>query len=468
MVSTKIHPLTLCLLVSTLAPVHTALGVQPKVEERPNLIFILTDDQRWDTLGFAGNEIIQTPHMDQLAEDGFYFENSFVTTPICATSRASLVTGLYERTHGFTFGTPPLQGQFVDLSYPKLLKAAGYYTGFIGKFGMSFEDDADQDLFDVYDRPGEQFWATTYYRLTRDHTGHRHLTREIGDKGIRFLNNRPTDQPFCLSLSFHAPHAEDIDPRQFIYPVELESLYKDDTIPPAPLSDPHFYREQPEWVRVGLNKIRWHWRFSSPEQYQEMVKGYYRMITGIDIQIGRIRDRLRELGIDQNTIIIFMGDNGYFLNERLLAGKWLMYENSLRVPLIVYDPREDAPVPQRLDHLALNIDIAPTLLQYAGIPIPDSVQGKPLQHAIRGRDDWRTAFLCEHLFENPRIPKSEGVRTEQFKYFRYIDHPEHEELYDLHTDPLEVHNLVENPQYAKVLQELSQQCDDLIEQSLMP
>lgn len=431
--------------------------------DRPNIIFILTDDQRWDALGHAGNPIIETPALDKLSEDGAAFTNAFVTTPICAASRASIMTGLVERTHQFTFGTPPLRTEFADMTYPKLLRDAGYRTGFIGKFGMTYEDGLDAEHFDFYDRPSRGFWGVAYYRLNSDHTGHEHLTDSIGSRSLDFISKADSDpRPFCLSISFNAPHAEDLDPNQYIYPEELASLYQDVEIPPAPLSDDEWFEAQPEWVREGLNHVRWHWRFDTPDKYQRMVKGYYRMISAVDRQVERIRTRLREEGLDQNTIIIFTSDNGYFLNERLLAGKWLMYENSLRVPLIVYDPR--ASKPQIFEQLALNIDIAPTILTYAGITVPERMQGIPLQTVITDPSAvLRSQFLCEHLFENPRIPQSEGIRTDRYKYFRYRDHPSHEELYDLIQDPLEKQNLASLPEHQKVLIELRQRCDALIE-----
>lgn len=420
------------------------------VQERPNIIFILTDDQRHDALGVAGNSIIQTPNLDKLAGDGWRFENAFVTTPICAASRASILTGLYERTHKFTFGTPPLNKEHVDQSYPKLLKEAGYQTGFIGKFGMKCEDELDKQLFDYDRRPGEQFWAITYYRLNSDHTGHKHLTTELGNLSVEFIEQRDPEKPFCLSISFHAPHAEDVSPEQFIYPVETRSLYQDIDIPEPPMATDDDFSSQPIWVREGLNRVRWYWRFDTAEKYQRMVKGYYRMISAIDTQIGRIRDTLKAQGIEKNTIIIFMSDNGYFLGERQLAGKWLMYENSLRVPLIVFDPR--AGKKGKVEQMALNIDIAPTILDYAGIVIPESMQGMPLQPLFgSGNTNWRTDFLCEHLMETSKIPKSEGIRTERYKYFRYIDHPDHEELYDLNTDPMERNNLAKQQEMQEFL-----------------
>ena len=436
-----------------------SLQVMSQGQQPPNIIFILTDDQRWDALGYAGNEIIHTPNMDELAAQGCYFANSFVTTPICAASRASIMTGMYERSHGFTFGTAPLAREFAEISYPALLKEQGYHNGFIGKFGMNYAEKFDTTLFEVFRRPGEQFWATTYFRLNEDHTWFRHLTEEIGDLSSDFIDTYHDQGPFCLSVSFHAPHAEDQDPRQYIYPLDMEELYQDVTIPPPLLYDEQYYNSLPEYVRTGLNKVRWYWRFASPEMYQEKVKGYYRMISGIDKQLGRLRNQLEELGIADNTVIIFMGDNGYFLGERRLAGKWLMYDNSLRVPFIVYDPRSGH---KDTDIMALNIDVAPTILDYAGIEIPDQMQGKSVRPVVEA-DSWdrelRDHFLCEHLFDHDRIPKSEGIRTTRFKYFRYIDDPGHEELYDLLEDPLEVNNLVGKPVYGRVLSDMRERLE---------
>jgi arylsulfatase A-like enzyme len=429
--------------------------------ERPNIIMILTDDQRWDALGHAGNDIIRTPCMDELAREGVWFPNAFVTTPICAASRASIMTGLYERCHRFTFNTPPLARELARVSYPWILKEHGYHTGFIGKFGMTWEERLDTVLFDFYSRPGEQSWATTYYRLNPEHTGFRHLSTEIGDLSLRFLEEYASKGPFCLSISFHAPHAEDCDPRQYIYPLETDSLYRDEVIPPPMYGDPSWFEAQPPWVREGLNRVRWYWRFDTEEKYQRMVKGYYRMISGVDRQIGRIREELERLSVAGQTIIILLGDNGYFLGERGFAGKWLMYEPSLRVPLVVYDPvsGHQGTCPE----MALNIDIAPTILGYAGIPVPGQVQGADLRE-VMGADPgaWREAFLCEHLFDHPKIPRSEGIRTTRHKYFRYLDHPSHEELYDLEADPLEAVNLAGDPRYRDHLMKLRGRCDELV------
>lgn len=427
--------------------------------QKPNIIFILTDDQRWDALGHAGNDIIKTPNMDRLAQEGVYFRNAFVTTPICAASRASIITGLYERTHQFTFETPPLSEKFIEFSYFNQLKQNGYYTGFIGKFGMNFENQLDTTLFDFYD----QYMTGFYYRLVGEAwSDHKYLTYITGDKATTFLRSAPKDKPFCLSISFNAPHAEDQSPDQYIYPEDLSDLYSDITIPPPALGDIQYYNEQPDYVKEGLNKIRWYWRFDNPGKYQEMVKAYYRMITAIDKVLGNIRQTLSELGFDKNTIIIFTSDNGYFLGERGLAGKWLMYENSIRIPLIIYDPRIEHNI-QVNDQLVLNIDIAPTILDFANIQTPAIMQGQSLVPMLTDQDlSLRDYFLCEHLYNLKFIPKSEGIRTDKWKYFRYIDDPDHEELYNLIDDPKEKNNLVNKDIYNSELNELRILCKEKV------
>ncbi len=445
-------------ILSFLVLIHNTLS-QSKADKR-NIIFILTDDQRWDAMGFAGNEIIRTPNMDQLANEGVYFSNAFVTTPICAASRASIATGLYERTHHFTFNTPPLKTEFIAHSYFKRLKDAGYYTGFIGKFGMKFENNLEKELFDEFDTYMPEF----YYRLTGEAWGqHTYLTYLTGNKAIKFLENAPADKPFCLNISFNAPHAEDQSPEQYIYPVTLQNFYQDINIPAPDISDNMYFMDQPDFVRKGLNRIRWYWRFDNPRKYQNMIKGYYRMITAVDEVLGEIRETLDSLGLSKNTIIIFTSDNGYFLGERGLAGKWLMYDNSLRVPFIIYDPLNNQNS-NIIDHLILNIDIAPTILELAGLKPEEYIQGESLVSLMQGKNrTWRSDFFIEHLFNHEFIPKSEGVRGEKWKYFRYIDHPDYEEFYDLENDPLEIENLISDIKFIDKVNFYREKCNDYIE-----
>ena len=293
--------------------------------KKPNIIFILTDDQRAEAMGYAGNKIIKTPEMDKLASQGIYFKNAFVTTPICAASRASILTGLYERTHLYTFQQGNLKQGYADNSYPTLLKKAGYYTGFFGKFGVEYP--SFNTMFDQ----GENYDRNTKYK---DHRGYFyktlgkdtvHLTRYTSQKAMDFISSAPTDQPFCLSLSFSAPHAHDPAVDQYFWQPEVDNLYKDVVIPPPIMASDADFMAQPAYVRNGENHTRWLWRFDTPEKYQKSVKGYYRMISGVDLEIGKIRKLLAEKGLDKNTIIIFLGDNGYFLGEPQFADKWLMY-----------------------------------------------------------------------------------------------------------------------------------------------
>lgn len=423
------------------------LHSQAQSNTKPNIIFILTDDQRWSALGHAGNELIHTPEMDRLAEEGAYFKNALVTTPICAASRATIFTGLYERTHAYTFQTGPIREEYMETAYPKLLKEAGYRVGFFGKYGVNHKDLAGQfDEYDSYDRNGQfKDRRGFFYKTIGSDTVH--LTRYTGQQALDFIDQANPDKPFCLSLSFSAPHAHDPAEDQYYWQDEVDPLLQGITIPDADLSEDRYFEAQPEIVKSGFNQLRWTWRYDTPEKYQHSVKGYYRMISGIDLEIGKIRNQLREKGLDQNTIIIFMGDNGYFMGERQLAGKWLLYDNSVRVPLMVYDPRVKGH--KDSEGMAANVDVPATILDLAGVPIPAAYQGKSLMPVIRGEEELdRDTVLIEHLWNFENIPPSEGLRTADWKYFRYINDKSIEELYNLKDDPKEIDNLANDPQHA--------------------
>jgi arylsulfatase A-like enzyme len=439
-------------------PIHATVGrdslQQLETNIRPNIIFILTDDHRTSAMGYAGNKIIQTPEMDRLAREGVYFRNAFATTPICSASRASILSGLQERTHKYTFYTGPIREEYMQTSYPKVLKEAGYYTGFYGKLGVKYEHP--ERLFDVhedYDRDDLYNDRRGYFYKTlgKDTV---HLTRYTGEKAIQFIKNAPEDKPFCLSISFSAPHAHDGAPDQYFWDEGTANLYKDIVIPDPDLKEDKYFNALPEGVRKGFNRTRWDWRFDTPEKYQKMVKGYYRMISGVDLEIAKIRQELKAKGIDKNTVIILMGDNGYFLGERQIADKWLMYDLSIRVPLIIYDPR----VQKHLDveAMALNLDVSATIADLAGLAQPKSWHGKSLVPIVSGNSNnvQRDTILIEHLWERESIPPSEGVRTPDWKYFHYVNDKLWEELYNLKKDPRETDNLAKKPEYKKTLEEL--------------
>ncbi len=424
----------------------------------PNIILIVTDDQRHDALGCAGNPIIHTPVIDDLATGGIRFKYAFVTTPICAASRASIFTGLYERAHGYTFTKPPLNSSLMENSYPALLRRAGYHTGFVGKFGIEVEEGVNATMFD-------SFHSTSYPYIKEVNGEKRHLTDIHGDLGLAFLRERPKGRPFCLSLSFWAPHAEDDSTQQYFWPEACNELYRDVIIPAPPTSEPEFFEALPDFLKDSLNRVRWFWRFDTPEKYQAMVKGYYRMISGIDSVIGRLREELVRQEIEHDTIIILTSDNGYFLGERGFAGKWLMHEPSIRVPLIAYDPRLPQEFAGRvITRPALNLDLAPTLLDLARLPIPEEMQGRSFVPLMRGRNQQlRTEVFCEHLWDHPQIPQTEGLRTGSWKYIRYLKHPEYEELYNLNDDPNESQNLASDPGQSLRLQSLRRRCRELAE-----
>ena len=429
--------------------------------DRPNIIFILTDDQRFDALGYAGNKLSHTPEMDRLASSGTYFKTAIVTTPICAASRASIFTGLHERTHLYNFQTGPIRPEFMAASYPKLLRDAGYYTGFYGKFGVNYRSlDQLFDTYESYDRNGRYpDYRGYYYQTLYGDTVH--LTRYTGERALEFIDEAPSDQPFCLSLSFSAPHAHDNAPDQYFWQKEQDEMLSDGDVPGPDLAEDRYFDALPEAVREGFNRTRWHWRYDTPEKYQHSVKGYHRMIAGIDREIGKIREQLEKKGLADNTVIILMGDNGYFLGERQLAGKWLLYDNSIRVPLLVYDPRVNRH--RDIEDMALNIDVPATMLDLAGVDRPASWQGQSLVPVVAGKTQGldRDVILTEHLWEFANIPPSEGVRTDRWKYFRYVNDRSIEELYDLSQDGKEIKNLAQDPAHQSRLKEMRAQLDQL-------
>ncbi|TWO34589.1 Bacterial alpha-L-rhamnosidase [Seonamhaeicola sediminis] len=435
-------------------------------QDKPNIIFILTDDQRFDAIGYAGNQFVETPEMDDLAKSGTYFHTAIVTTPICAASRASIFTGLHERTHNYNFQTGNIRDEYMANSYPTLLKNNGYYTGFFGKYGVRYNGLEKQfDEYDEYDRNNRFKDRRGYYYKTIDNDTV-HLTRYTGQQALDFIDKNATNEkPFCLSLSFSAPHAHDGAPEQYFWQNTTDGLLQDTTIPEPALGDDKYFLAQPKMVRDGFNRLRWTWRYDTPEKYQHSLKGYYRMISGIDLEIKKIREKLKAKGIDKNTVIILMGDNGYFLGERQFAGKWLMYDNSVRVPLIIFDPRVDKH--QDIKDMVLNIDVPQTIADIAGVKAPDTWQGKSLLPIVNQETNniGRDTILIEHLWDFEPIPPSEGVRTKKWKYFRYVNDKSLEELYDLEKDPQEVKNLIGKKKYKAVADKLRAKLDELIKKN---
>jgi len=405
-------------------------------------------------MGCAGNRLIQTPNIDRLAANGVRFKNHFVTTSICCVSRASILTGQYERRHRIgDFATPLTPVQWMA-TYPALLRDAGYRTGFVGKFGVGDAKHIESKAVDFDFWRGLPGQAGEWFIDPKDPT-HTHATARFGNDALQFLDGCSITQPFCLSISFNAPHARDGKPREFQPDLRDEPLYNTESIPVPPTANAESFRRLPEFARASEGRRRWEKRFATPEMFQQTMRDYYRLITGIDREIGRIVAKLAERGLADNTVIFFTSDNGWFAGERGLADKWLMYEESIRVPLIIFDPRLPRSRSGRIvEALTLNLDFTPTMLNMAGVTVPAGVQGRCLVPLLRGKrpSGWRKDFFYEHHYGPKIIPPSEGIRTESWAYLRWLTpNPETEELYDVRRDPLEQHNLAADSAYAPIL-----------------
>jgi len=433
----------------------------PEPTYRPNLIVLLTDDQRWDAVGCMGNPIVKTPEMDRLAREGTLFTKSFVTSAVCAASRASIFTGQYERTHGCNFNKGPLSRRHLQRSYPMLLRETGYETAFVGKYGVGDAGEREIEADEVFDAYYGFYGQGKYFPNGEDG---QHLTQLMLEDAEDFFDKRDAGRPFCLSISFKAPHSG-VGYLELTPDPALRDLYEDVQIPLPDTAKAAYFEALPEFLQKSNARYNyWELRYSTPEKYQEIMRDYYRLITGVDVVLGRLRASLEKRGLADNTVIVFLSDNGEMTGDYMLGGKELLYDASIRVPMIVYDPR--APERARGQHcgrLALNIDVAPTLLDYAGIQAPDCMQGRSLVPLVRGETPtWRESFFCENDFcvESQYYPRIEGVRTERWKYVRYPEiEPVYEQLFDLDADPQEVNDLARDERGTGVLQSLREKCD---------
>jgi arylsulfatase A-like enzyme len=446
---------TLLLSLSLLLAAHVspARAEEPK-KKRPNIVFLIADDLRWNVLGCTGDKLAKTPNLDKLAKRGVLFRNHFVTTSICAVSRASIMSGQYARRHKINDFATDFTPDAWARTYPMLLKSAGYRVGFIGKFGVG--NNLPAKSFDYWKGfPGQGSYFGKGETV--------HLTQRMGDQALEFLQGCKKDTPFCLSLSFKAPHAMDAAKREYPPDPRDEDLFKDVAFPIPKTADAKYFDALPEFVKSSESRKRWERRFKTPEMFQTVVRDYYRLVTGMDREIGRIVAELERLGFADDTIIIFTSDNGYFFGEHGLADKWYLYEESIRVPLIVVDPRPLTPNPSppvgrgEVAAMTLNIDLAPTMLDYAGVPIPKAMQGRSVRPWLRGEaPKWRDDWFYEHHTAIKIIPPSEGVRSTRWTYLRWVKDASKpvEELYDLDADPLQERNLAGAAGHQKTLRQL--------------
>ena len=240
-------------------------------------------------------------------------------------------------------------------------------------------------------------------------------------------------------------------------------MYDDQKMPEPRLNDPAIYESQPDFLKESINRARFFWRWDTPEKYQINMRAYFRMLSGLDGAIARVLETLEEQGLADNTIIVYSADNGYYMGDRGFAGKWSHYEQSLRVPLIIYDPRQRETGGRVVDDLAMNLDLPVTFLSWAGVQVPERYQGLDLAGIVGGKSpkEWRTDMFHEHVGLRPNI-SWEGVRNRRYKYARYIDQDNYEFLHDLARDPDELQNLANDADYKAILTNLRKRTDNLV------
>jgi arylsulfatase A-like enzyme len=421
-----------------------------------NILVLVIDDTRWDAIGVAGNRVVRTPRLDRLAADGVRFRQAFVTTSICMVSRASIFTGQYMSRHAVTAFGVPIGAEAWGATYPAILRRAGYWVGFVGKYGVGAARPADFDFLRAYEG---RHW------LPGPDGTQIHVTERNALDALAFLRERPRDRPFALSVSFFAAHAQDNAPEQYLPQPWSASLYAGTEMPPPARGGPEYFEALPPFLQQPSNegRVRFHWRFDTPGRYQDYLARYYRLVSEVDAAVGRLLDELEAQGAAENTLVVFIGDNGYFQADRGLADKWYPYEESIRVPLLIRDPRLAASRRGEVrDEMALNIDLAPTVVAAAGAQVPAAMQGRDLAalYLSDPTPTWRDEFFYEHptITSKDRIPSSLAVVGRDWKYVRWPEF-DYEQLFDLRKDPGELVNLASDPAHQARRNELHERLE---------
>lgn len=452
---------------------HSDAQIKSSGSQRPNIVFLFADDQPASCTGYSGNQAIKTPHLDALAQRGTVFNSAFVTTAICCSNRACILTGQPMRQHAITDFRTPLPKEAFAKTYPAVLRRAGYRTGYLGKFAIGNPHAHPAEL--ALPKSEFDFWygfpQSISFKQTIDGKA-RYLTQIMTEKAIEFMADNDK-RPFCLTVAFKEPHG----PFSYFDPNE-KNPYANVELPRSPTFTVADFEEQPKFIQDSLNGVDSLRILGDPESYQEDLRTFYRTVTRADQAVGEILAALKRLRLEQNTVVIYSSDHGSLLGDHGLTGKWLMYENSIRVPLIIFDPRVHNIDPNegvssednmnRLrNEIVLSIDLAPTMLSIAGVPKPDSMDGCDLMPLVRQESpSWRSHFYYEHTYtpENKNrapIPRTEGIRTRRWKYVRFPDQESNsEQLFDLRNDPLEQQNLIDYSVHQEVADRLRILCDD--------
>lgn len=431
---------------------------------KPNIVFILTDDQAWNVLGRDGRyTFMKTPNIDRIADEGLVFENAYVTTSLCSPSRASFMTGCYAHKHSVyvnSYGDPDPNVPFL----PKILQDAGYETAFLGKWHM--KDGANpRDGFDYwlsFDRQG-QYIDPPLNENGREFSEKGYITDILTDYAIRWLK-RPREKPFCLFLWHKAVHAP-------FTPAPSDSSAFADALIPEYENWYDDMEDKPQWIRrgwfYGVHYDNWKESIGKPvpekidphpwDPKNPKVMGYLRAMLAVDRSVGNIRACLEELNIMDKTVLVFGSDNGFFIGSHQRGDKRLMYEESIRIPLIMRYP-EMIKAGTISSEMVLNLDVAPTLIELSGGNLPGDIQGNSLVPLLKQEDTkWRKSFMYEYFQEAyaPGFVTMVGVRNERYKYIESLNLPgDINELYDLEMDPGEMENKINDPAYEAIKSEM--------------
>lgn len=437
-------------------------GVQPK-----NIVIFLTDDHRYDAMGFLGHPFLKTPAMDSMAKNGVHFANAFVTTSLCSPSRATILTGEYAHTHRVVSNNEPVPPG--TIFFPQYLQMAGYQTGFFGKWHMGHSGDRPQ--------PGFNRWVSfagqgTYYpgkKTTLNVDGETvaqkgYITDELTDYTLDFLKGRDKDRPFMVYLSHKGVHA-DFQPAE-----RHRGMYsKEKFTPPKTMADSAENRQgRPMWTQNQRNS--WHgvdYPYHSDLDIGEYYKQYCETLVGVDESLGRVLNYLKENDLEKDTLVIYLGDNGFCFGEHGLIDKRHAYEASMRIPMLMQCPGlfEGG---RTVTELVNTLDIAPTCLAAAGLQDPQQFVGASVLPLAEGKKvPWRNAVLYEYYWEPnfPQTPTLFALRTPDYKYIFNYGVWDTDELYDLKTDPEEAHNLVNNPKERKRVQDMRRELFSMLQSS---
>ena len=449
---------------STLAPALLPPAPSLATAARPNIVFMLIDDLRWDAMSSLGHTFVKTPNLDRLRGEGVLFSNTFVTISLCTPSRGCFLTGTYAHRHGVTDNTGKEFDPAKTPHFPLLLQKAGYETAYVGKWHMARHANP---------RPGFDYWLSfrgqgVYIDPPLNENGREfqakgYMTDILTDKAVEWLG-RKHEKPFCLYIGHKAVHGP------FTPADRHKDLYSDVT-PPEPPNYRDDLSTKPAWQRRDrrLKSVEPVPASVTPPPWppqNEAWMNYFRTLSAVDDSVGLIYDELKRQNLLDNTIFIFTSDNGYFKGEHAgLSDKRLAYEEALRIPLIVRLPRAARPK-STVSEMVLNIDVAPTVLDYAGLKPEAGMQGRSIRPLLEGKKTaWRNSFLYEYWVDLNQIPRMVAVRTRTHKYIRYPDIQDIDELYDLAKDPHEMRNVALDPAYAAKKKELATELDKLLRET---